>query len=439
MSGWSSKTSLITNLIHRAWIGLGFAAAIDLGSVHTRAEALAPEMRLHMIDVGQGEAMLLEFPCGAGLIDTGGESNDEFDSTTALTTYLEHFFEKRADLEHRLSFLVLSHPHVDHTRGVEAVLRLYKPRNIITNGQQAGSGVEGQKAALAYATATESAGTQRVRSESIAVEDLPPHAGYTSEVIDPINCGAVDPRLQVLWGAHRYNPGWSKKAFDNNNNHSVTIRLDFGAASFLFGGDLEREAITEMLQRYRGTTLLDVDVYKVGHHGSDNGTTADLLQAVTPKIAIMSMGSDARQRLWTAYAFGHPRKSVIDLLQGNVASARPAHEFPVAAGARLFTPVNITKAIYATGWDGNFVLRATTDGKLEHMQAAGALATQSININNASANDLMTLQGIGSVRAAAIVKYRNQHPFKSVRELLNVPGIGWVTFQHIKAHVSVGH
>src|SRR5438552_4155815 len=55
-----------------------------------------PTMRAHFIDVGQGAATLLEFPCAAVLIDTGGEANGEFDSTDSLLDYLDDFFARRA-------------------------------------------------------------------------------------------------------------------------------------------------------------------------------------------------------------------------------------------------------------------------------------------------------------------------------------------------------
>ena len=53
-------------------------------------------MRMHFIDIGQGDATLLEFPCGAVLIDTGGEQNESFASDQALRDYLDAFFARRA-------------------------------------------------------------------------------------------------------------------------------------------------------------------------------------------------------------------------------------------------------------------------------------------------------------------------------------------------------
>jgi len=81
-----------------------------------------PTMRVHFIDVGQGAATLVEFPCAAVLIDTGGEANGEFDSTDSLLDYLDDFFSRRVDLKETFHALILTHPHIDHTRGVSAIL-----------------------------------------------------------------------------------------------------------------------------------------------------------------------------------------------------------------------------------------------------------------------------------------------------------------------------
>ena len=72
-------------------------------------------MRAHFINVGQGDATLLEFPCGAVLIDAGG-----FDATTSeqLVEYLSLFFERRPDLDNTLDTVFVTHTHIDHNRAL---------------------------------------------------------------------------------------------------------------------------------------------------------------------------------------------------------------------------------------------------------------------------------------------------------------------------------
>ena len=95
----------------------------------------APRMRVHLIDVGQGAATLIELSCAAILIDTGGESNRYMDSTKNLVDYLRAFFATRPDLHDKLALVVLTHPHIDHTRGARVVLGEFEVGNLVTEGE----------------------------------------------------------------------------------------------------------------------------------------------------------------------------------------------------------------------------------------------------------------------------------------------------------------
>ena len=132
-----------------------------------------------------------------------------------------------------------------------------------------------------------------------------------------------------------------------------------------------------MLDSYSAdTSIFDVDVLKVGHHGSKNGTTEGLLKAVTPKIAVMGAGdSNASHAVYSAYSFAHPNKVAIDLLLDNsfgVTMNRPSKT--VAVGIKgadrkhhvppVFQNMTLTRAIYATGWDGGVDVTAHADGTL---------------------------------------------------------------------------
>src|ERR1043166_2536847 len=299
--GMSVRTSRVLQTIASAlalWLALVCSAS-------------SQTMRVHFIDLGQGASTLVEFPCAAIIIDTGGESNPEFNSDDELAAYLDDFFSRRPDLDKTFHSLILTHAHVDHTHGVPSLLSRYKIRNAITNGQEpAGPGLPGQKALHRKVADSEGAGdpAAAIGFVAAAVKRIPKNRGLTNDVIDPGRCDNVDPKITLLWGGADNNPGWTKKAFDNQNNHSVVTRIDFGAASLLITGDLQEEAINELIDHYRGSTLLDTDVYQVGHHGSHNATTEGLLEAITPKVAVIAMGVPTRERPWSAWAYGHPRK-----------------------------------------------------------------------------------------------------------------------------------
>ena len=106
--------------------------------------------------------------------------------------------------------------------------------------------------------------------------------------------------------------------------------------------------------------MLDVDVMQVSHHGSYNGTTEALLAEITPEIAVIEVGKSATHKQWTAWAYGHPRKQAIDMLEKWVKRTRSPVTEPVATAVHSFTPITIRHAIYATGWDGPVVVTADT-------------------------------------------------------------------------------
>ncbi len=323
-------------------------------------------MRVHFIDVGQGAATLVELPCGAMLIDAGGEDSEEgtFHSNEVLLRYLGAFFARRADLNHRLDVVLLTHPHIDHVRGALPVLRTFTVGALVDNGQTP----EQEDAALAMAEVRAWAeANPSLRTLVVTTDDLPADGTpLRHPMLDPFDaCEGVDPAVGALWGYVPRDPGWGETEYGtalyaNENNHSVVTRIDFGEASMLVTGDLEEVAIRDLVAA-RGSAL-DVDIYVVGHHGSHNGTTRDLLAAMSPAWAVLEVGPATRRGAWTAYQYGHPREPTVDLLQREVTGRRPPITVPVGVTVRRFEDTAVDEAIYATGWDGTVVLEATAAG-----------------------------------------------------------------------------
>jgi competence protein ComEC len=327
-------------------------------------------VRLHVIDVGQGSATLVETPCGAALIDTGGELNDDFDGVAALTRYLDAFFARRPDLRKRLALLVISHPHIDHTRGIATVLARYKVANVVDNGdvREEVGGFE-QIALHEWLQRHPNVGHVDVAEDDIG------DRGLTSPVIDPIGTcdgAAIDPVIRLLSGGRL---GKEEVGHDPNDD-SVVVRIDFGEASFLATGDIGRLGIAHLLKRFASNpALLDVDVLIVPHHGSKHSAARALTEKVSPELAIISAGPYDRslgtQPEYTARAFGHPSKIIVDELAGAVtATRRPARVMVGLRGAWKATPSEwapqvVDKAIYATSWDGDIVVTARANGWLE--------------------------------------------------------------------------
>ncbi len=324
-----------------------------------------PAMTAHFIDVGQAHATLLEFACGAMLIDAGSQDDAH---ETALLAYLEAFFDRRSDLDRTLDSILITHNHLDHTRSLRRVVEAFTVERYIDNGFTTGSGRAGPN----WLRTEVGAGRRRVTVRDIPdaqVEAAAGGRGLTDADIDPVACPVRDPAIRVLGGRFDENPGWPEGEFENQNNHSLVTRVDFGTASFLFMGDLEEAAIELLVEHYGDAEggPLDADVLQVGHHGSHNATTAGLLDAVTPRVAVIPVGEwtfGQTGGIFTTFAFGHPRSDVVSLLSQHMTRRRtPAKTVKVADRARRFRDMRVADAIYATGWDGTVrvVARAAND------------------------------------------------------------------------------
>lgn len=312
-------------------------------------------MSAHFVAVGQAHATLLEFPCGAVLIDAGSQDDAH---TDALVTYLKKVFERRTDLGNTLDSIIITHNHIDHTKALKAVVQNFTVKKYIDNGLLTGAG----RFNPIWIRDNKNANGQHIEIRDIKDEDIPP-SGLTDGFIDPLTCAYI----KLLHGRLDDNPGWSNEVFDNQNNQGIVIRVDFGASSLLFMGDLQEEAISQMLTHipHASPNPFDADVYQVGHHGSANATTAELLAAVTPQIAVIPVGEwdfgKGSNNQFTTFAYGHPRKATVDLLTASISGKRSAQvKVKVATAAKKFKTVTVKKKIYATAWDGNVVVNVTT-------------------------------------------------------------------------------
>jgi competence protein ComEC len=315
--------------------------------------APVPEMTVHCINVGQGDATLLEFPCGAMLIDAGAQDNE---ARTNLINYLKTFFARRTDLRNTLESIIITHNHLDHTHALRQIATQFRVKRYIDNGQ-----TNEAANAVWIRTNTFPAG-QQVRIRRILDTDIPGAAtGLTDSDIDPISCSDCDPKITLLSGQKTVKPtNWTQAQFQNKNYHSIVIRVDFGEASFLFSGDLELAAINMLLARYSGTSLLDVDFYHVGHHGSGNGTTNTFLAAIKPEVAVISVGKSSNP---DTANFGHPRLSTFNILKAAITNNRtPIIFVPIAVRTNSFQTRQVRKNIWATAWDTNILVNATLDG-----------------------------------------------------------------------------
>jgi competence protein ComEC len=233
--------------------------------------ALTPSsdrLTVTFMDVGQGDAILIEGPAGNRVLVDGGPSG------RAVSEGLGRempFWDKRLDL------VVLTHPEEDHLNGLVTALERYDVKSILASPVETDSAAYG------------------VWRDAVDSEGAPYYQAAPGEWFD-LGRGA---RLEVLGPPTEL----IEEGDDKLNNNCVVLRLTWGDVSFLLTGDLET-AGEEALLRQGGD--LRSTVLKVAHHGAADATGAPLLAAVQPAVAVISVGADN----W----FGHPSPQVLERL-----------------------------------------------------------------------------------------------------------------------------
>jgi competence protein ComEC len=285
-SGGAAPATSHESLVARRWVGLGRGAvalgALWLGSAGLaeakRTPGSAGQLRITALDVGQGDALFLEFPNGqVGLLDGGGYPQNLPDvAERVLLPFL------RARGIEALDLLILSHPDRDHMLGLGKVSEQLRVREFWYPGRPNEDSAE-LKRLLRVLGAQ---GTRLVPARELCGErrDL----GAIAEVLAP--CGEA---LEL-----------------GRNDASLVLKLSFGQATALFTGDIEGPG-EEWLVQARAAGLR-ADFLKVAHHGSRTSSSEALLGQVRPQVAFISVG--ARN------TFGHPAREVLGRFQAGATS-----------------------------------------------------------------------------------------------------------------------
>lgn len=249
-----------------AWLAGALLAVGLLAQVIRQPIAADGLLRVRMLDVGQGDSILIDTPGNQHVLIDGGPADDVVVQLARALVPPQ-----------RLRLVVVSHNHQDHIGGLPAVLARYPVEEVWISG--AIHTTEGYEQLL-----------HAIQASGSAVQTV--QAGYRL-TIDQV-------QLLVL---HPIKPMVGERP-DNQHDSTVVVKVTYGAVSVLLTGDLDMEHEQALIDHDRAA--LAASVLKVAHHGSQYGSTARFLQAVHPELAVISVGSDNR--------YGHPTAAVLERL-----------------------------------------------------------------------------------------------------------------------------
>jgi competence protein ComEC len=232
-----------------------------------------PLLRLSVLDVGQGDAILLEASAGPRLLVDGGGDPD------LLVRRLD---EHIPVWDRRLDLILLTHPHEDHAGGLAGLVPRYRLGRFLETGMPSdGAGVNGLRTMVARH------GIPRSRLAQG----------------DELSLGRA--RLEVLWPPADAIPDRPLSDGRAINGTSIVLAVTLGRQRALLTGDVEDDRDPDLL-RALGPQRDPWDILKVSHHGSAGASSLPLLDALRPRLAAVSAGIDND--------YGHPASATLDRL-----------------------------------------------------------------------------------------------------------------------------
>lgn len=220
-------------------------------------------LSVHFLDVGQADCTLIICDDEAMLIDCGNDSDG---------TKIQNYLNKQNIVS--LKYVIGTHPDADHIGGMDVILTKFDCKTVIMP--------EYEHDTKEYRDVIDT-------MKYISLENTIPKVG------NKYSLGSAE---FVILAPNHYEYG------NETNNYSISLLMTYGDSKFLFTGDAEAEAESDILNN--GYSL-EADVYHVGHHGSSSSTGEAFLEAVKPSFAVISCGQDNN--------YGHPHQSTLNRLR----------------------------------------------------------------------------------------------------------------------------
>jgi competence protein ComEC len=229
-------------------------------------------LTITVLDVGQGDSILVESPSGKRMLIDGGV--EKMGQRVVVPFLLKKGINK-------LDMLVLTHPHDDHLGGLPAVLTKIKVNTVLDPG-------------FIYKSKSYRRFLDLIEKNKIKYQMA--RGGQVIRFGENVKAQILHPTMPFLGDTN-----------SDANNCAIVFRMQYGEFSMLFTGDNEREGEERILEMFP-ESYLSSTILKVGHHGSRTSTSDRFLAAVNPKIAVISCGKHNK--------FKHPHKSTLQRLKG---------------------------------------------------------------------------------------------------------------------------
>ena len=265
-----------TSIIFTSAISKGIKNVLFKSDIRANEEDLV----VHFVDVGQGDAIAITFPNGKVMIIDSGPK----DSQNKLVEYIKNnIISSNNDLT--IDYAILTHSDLDHSGGMSALFGEFEIKTFFRPN---------------IASKSENSNNFAIETDLLEYDELIKLAqkekGLEIYTIDEEYRLFIEDVLVEIFPPI--------KKYDTTNEMSPIIKISYLNKSFLFTGDIQGDSENDMLNYY-GTDL-DADVLKVAHHGSNTSTSEQFAQMVSPKYAVICVGSNT---------YGHPHLSVISTLQ----------------------------------------------------------------------------------------------------------------------------
>ena len=253
------------------------------------------ELKVHFIDVGQGDSILIELPDDKVMLVDSGTGKSEQN----LVDYLTSFYSSRSDLD--LDYFIITHQDEDHTGNADVVFDMLNVLNFYRPNVYTPQEIED------YGYSDCGVCDTGCYEDMIEKMYLEPNCDVTVNVSDVDIENSLALPSDCDYNVRFLSP--NESTYSDPNNYSPIMILEYMGRKIMLTGDAEKDVEEEVLDLY-SYDVLSCDVLKLGHHGSSTSTSQDFLNAINPTYAVISVGE--------GNSYGHPDETILNRVKAYV-------------------------------------------------------------------------------------------------------------------------